>query len=53
MHGVSAHSECFDCHAQHGVTPPGPEVCLSCHREQRNHYRDAPTCQTCHPFASE
>jgi hypothetical protein len=52
MHAVAQHATCTSCHERHGNAPPTRARCVACHTDRTQHFPDAVTCQTCHPFAT-
>jgi hypothetical protein len=50
-HATHATERCARCHVAHGRPEITRVACLECHREQQRHFPDAPSCQSCHPFA--
>jgi hypothetical protein len=52
LHKEPKHQECFRCHTGHGTAAPDSErnACLGCHTDRKNHFPDAPRCNSCHLF---
>lgn len=45
-------ASCESCHATHSVATPTKQTCFACHGElEDEHFPDAATCLSCHPFA--
>jgi hypothetical protein len=53
LHQVKAHQRCASCHTGHGEAVPTAERagCLACHADRRDHFPDASSCASCHPFS--
>ena len=52
LHTKGGHPDasCTDCHQPHVWKVTGRDVCLACHDDKKDHYKDGGDCTSCHEF---
>jgi len=53
LHSKGNHTVCTNCHTGHDAAGQAFRTpCLTCHKDRKDHFPDAPSCASCHLFQS-